>query len=93
MADVFRFPDSPKLPPPKNIYRATFFTVTGPSNRPLTCAAYDVATGIELRLSYADDDVMRSELFRGMDSEERLAEQAVQWRAALVEKGFTVSDS
>jgi len=57
MADVFRFPSTPPAPPPKNILRATFFTVIGPSNRPLTCAVYDVATGLELRLSYADDNV------------------------------------
>ena len=55
----------------------------------MTCAAYEVATGLELRLSYSDDDVMRSELFRGVDREERLAETADSWRLRLLEKGFT----
>ena len=87
MGDVFRFPDGPPPPPPKNILRAMFFTMIGPSKRPLTCAAYDVETGIELRLSYGDD-VMRSQLFRGMDREEQTAEAADAWRLALVEKGF-----
>jgi len=45
MADVFRFPSTPPPVPPKNIHRATFFTVIGPTNRPLTCAAYEIETG------------------------------------------------
>ena len=36
------------------------------------------------------DDVMRSELFRDVDRDERLAERADAWRLALLEKGFTV---
>jgi len=60
----------------------------GPSNRPLTCAACDVATGLELRLSYADDNVQRSELFRGVDREGRLAERADSLPLALLENGF-----
>jgi hypothetical protein len=47
-----------------------------------------VATGLELRVSYGDD-VMRSELFRGVDRDERLATAADTWRLALLEKGFT----
>lgn len=49
MADVFRFPDTPPPPAPKSEHRATFFTVVGATGRPLTCAAFDVATGLELR--------------------------------------------
>lgn len=68
MAHVFRFPESPPPPPPKNVHRATFFRVIGTSGRPLRCAAYEVETGLKLRLAYVDnDDVMRSELFRGPD--------------------------
>jgi hypothetical protein len=88
MGEVFRFPDPPPPPPPKNVLRAVLFTVMGRSNRPLTCAAYDVETGLELRLSYGDD-VMRSQLFRGVDAEERTTEAADAWRLALLEKGFT----
>jgi hypothetical protein len=51
--------------------------------------AYDVETGLELRLMYTDNDVMRSELFRGVDREERLAEAADAWRLLLLAKGFT----
>lgn len=92
MADVFRFPEPPPRPAPKSEHRATFFTATGPSGRPLTCAVYEVATGLELRLSYSDDDVMRSELFRGVDREERLAEAADAWRLRLIGKGFRATD-
>jgi hypothetical protein len=56
----------------------------------MTCAAYEVETGLELRLQYSADDVMRSELFRGVDSNERLTATAESWRLALLEKGFVV---
>ena len=88
MADVFRFPDSPPPPPPTNRLVATLFQMKAPSSgRVLTCAAYEVETGLELRVSY-DDDVMRTQLFRGVDRDERLAETADAWHLALVEKGF-----
>ena len=61
--------------------------MVGPSGRPLTCAAFEVETGLELRVSYGDD-VMRSELFRGVDRDERLAEAADAWHSALMQKGF-----
>jgi hypothetical protein len=88
MAEVFRFPDTPPPPPPKCILRQTFFQVVGASGRPMTCAAYEVETGLELRLSYGVHDVMRSQLFRGIDRDERVAATAETWRAALLEKGF-----
>ena len=43
-------------PPPKNNHRATFLHIVGPSDRPLTCSAFEVETGAwELRLAYGDD--------------------------------------
>ena len=71
----------------KDILRATLFCVVGPSGRPLICAAYEVQTGWELRLSYGDD-VMRTELFHGVDRDERVAETADAWRLRLLQKGF-----
>jgi hypothetical protein len=51
---------------------------------------FDVESGLELRLTYADNnDVMRSELFRGPDHLEWVAEAADVWRLRLLEKGFT----
>jgi hypothetical protein len=89
MADVFRFPATPPPPPPKNELRATFFTVIGPSGQPLTCATFDVETGLEVRLFYEPDDVQRSQLFRGPLREDAAATVADQWRLALLRKGFT----
>jgi hypothetical protein len=85
MADVFRFPDTPPRPAPKNDHRADFFTVTGSTGRLLRCSAFDVETGLELRLFYADadDDVMRSQLFRGFEQDEQCAEIADEWRVLL----------
>lgn len=59
----------------------------GPSRHPVTCAAYEVETGLELRLAYGDD-VLRTQSFRGLDRDERLAEAADSWHLALLEKGF-----
>jgi len=56
MGEVFRFPDPPPPPPPKNVLRAVLFTVMERSIRPLTCAPYDVETG----LSFACRTVMTS---------------------------------
>ena len=51
----------------------------------LTCAAYDTEFGLELRLEYPGD-LMRSELFRGVDAEDRCAETADSWHLALIQK-------
>jgi hypothetical protein len=72
---------------PRTPFVQTLLSVVGPTGRPLTCAAYEVQTGLELRLSYGDD-VMRTELFRGIDRGERLAETADAWHSALMQKGF-----
>jgi hypothetical protein len=37
------------------------------------------------------DDVMRSELFRGVTADERLATRADAWHLALIDKGFTAA--
>ena len=92
MAEFFRFPATPPPPLPKNELRATLFTVIGPSGRPLTCAAYDVETGLEVRLFYSEDDVQRSQLFRGPLGEDHAATVADQWRLALLQKGFAEVD-
>jgi hypothetical protein len=90
MADVFRFPDRPPPAQPKSDHVATFFTVTGATGRPLTCAAYEVVTGLELRLAYEDNgDLMRSQLFRDVDRDERAAEMADGCAKLLIEKGFS----
>jgi hypothetical protein len=58
----------------------------------MTCSAFDVETGLELRLTHGADDVLRSELFRRPHADERLAKRADEWRLGIIEKGFTVLD-
>ena len=66
-----------------------FWTVRGPSNRDLTCAAFQVESGLELRTSYGGEmGLVASQLFRGPDADERLAETADNWRRTLLAKGF-----
>jgi hypothetical protein len=90
MADVFRFPDRPPPAQPKSDHVATFFTVTGAAGSPLRCAAYEVVTGLELRLAYEDNgDLLRSQLFRNVDRDELVAEMADGWRRLLIAKGFS----
>jgi len=91
MAEFFRFPET-RPAPQKNELRALFFMATGPGQRTLTCAAYDVATGLELRLFYGDNDVIRSQLFRGPLRDGDCATIADNWRLALVNQGFSVTD-
>ena len=75
----------------QNRYIATLFSVVAPSGARVTCAAFEVDTGLELRLDNGDD-TMRSELFRGVDRYEQTAEAADTLRRALLEIGFTEID-
>jgi hypothetical protein len=65
MAEVFSvFLIHRARPQPKNTLRARLFRVVAASGREMTCSAFDVETGLELRLTHGADDVLRSELFR-----------------------------
>ena len=87
VAEILRFPDSPRSSRAKQIPRATFFHVAGPSGRLVTCAVFEVETGLELRLSYGDT-LMRRHVFCGADRDGQCVEAAALWRAVLLEKGF-----
>jgi len=63
-----------------------------PSSRVLTCAAYQTDTGIELRTSYSGEDIVATELFRGPNADEHVAEHADTWRLNLMLKGFREVD-
>ena len=67
---------------------ATFWTMRGPSNRDLTCSAYRVRTGLELRVEYSPEDIVASHLFRGRDADELLAQKADVGRLTLIATGF-----
>ena len=76
------------LPEPRIEHLATLWTVRGPSNRDLTCCAYKVQTGLELRVEYGPEDIVASQLFQGRDADERLCEKADVGRLTLIATGF-----
>ena len=47
-------------PEPRIEHLATYWKVRGPSNRDLTCSAYKVQTGLELRVEYGPEDIVAS---------------------------------
>ena len=73
---------------PRIEHLGTFWTVRGPSNRDLTCSAYRVQTGFELRVEYSPQDIVASQLIRGRDADEQLAEKADAGRLTLIARGF-----
>ena len=73
---------------PRIEHLATFWTVRGPSNRDLTCSAYRVQTGLELRVEYGPEDIVASQLFRGRHADERLCQKADVGRLTLIATGF-----
>ena len=76
---------TPRSVAPPTLERvATMFRVQGTTRRPLRCALYRVATGLELRLEYEDrrDDVQHSQLYRTRD-DDAIATLADTWHRAL----------
>ena len=76
------------LSEPRIEHLATLWTVRGPSNRDLTCCAYRVQTGLELRIEYSPEDIVASQLFRGRHADERLCQKADVGRLTLIATGF-----
>ena len=74
--------------PPQNDHICDFWILKGATDRDITCAAYRVATGIEVRVTYSADEIVATKLFRGVGADEQLAEAADAWRLALLAKGF-----
>jgi hypothetical protein len=52
--------------PPAPQHLETIFRLIGQSGRPICCATYQVATGVELRIFYEDDEdtPIRTQLFK-----------------------------
>jgi hypothetical protein len=75
-------------PEPRLERIATLWRMRGTSGRNIECAAFRVETGIELRTMYSPEEIIASQLFRGLDADERVAEAADQWRLNMHAKGF-----
>lgn len=61
----------------------------GTSGRNIECAAYRVQTGVELRTMYSPEEIIASQLFRGVDADEKVAAAADRWRLNMLAKRFT----
>ena len=75
-------------PEPRQEFITTLWRMRGTSGRNIECCAYRVETGLELRTMYTPTEIIASQLFRGVDADDRLAEAAAQWRLNLIAKGF-----
>jgi hypothetical protein len=75
-------------PEPLHEYICSFWTLRGSSGRNVTCSAYRTDVGLELRAEYGPEELVASELFRGVDADERLAQKADLLRHRLLAKGF-----
>jgi hypothetical protein len=75
-------------PEPRFEFITMLWRMRGTSGRNIECCAYRVETGLELRTMYTPTEIIASQLFRGVDADDKLAEAADQWRPNLVAKGF-----
>lgn len=68
-----------------------YWRVDNPRSKKIAaCVAYEIDEGLELRLQYANDDVIDAELFRGEDAREVMDAYAAALLEDLVARGFTV---
>ena len=75
-------------PEPRLERIATLWRMRGTSGRNIQCAAFRTETGMELRTMYSPEEIIASQLFRGPDADEQVAEAADQWRLNMLAKGF-----
>jgi hypothetical protein len=65
----------------------TYWTFADPTDKPITCELWEVATGFEVR-AMRDDELHRSELCRGPAAKDEARAIAEGWRRTLLHHGF-----
>ena len=75
--------------PARNALRADRHALADAREQRVECAAFRVETGLELRTMYSPQEIIASQLFRGPDADEKVAETADRWRLNLLAKGFS----
>jgi hypothetical protein len=88
MTQDFSWLPSRRPSAPTSEHLTRFWTLRGESGRDLTCSAYRVATGLELRAEYGANDIVSTILCRDENSGEQIAATADAWRFTLLQKGF-----
>jgi len=78
----------PAPAPPQNDHLYAFWTLRGATDRDITCSAYRVLTGIEMRVAYSEVEIIGTKLYRGVDADEQVARAADAVRPTMLEKGF-----
>lgn len=90
MAD-HRFDWLPRQQPPTHVlneYLCDFWTLRGAADRNITCAAFRVLSGIELRVFYSAEEMISTKLYRGPKADEQVAEAADAIRLTMLGTGF-----
>ena len=81
-----RNPSATKTAAPRVDLVEARWRAVGPTGKPLTCGVFRTAAGLEVRVSYSDDDLLRSQMVRTLEAGRALADD---WRAVVLAKGFT----
>ena len=74
-----------KYIPPMSLLE-TCWELRSPRGRVLMCAVFKTIAGLEVRCSYANDDLIRSQYVVEVETARAIA---VEWRTAAELKGFT----
>jgi hypothetical protein len=73
----------------KNRQIVTYWRIRSPFNgKTAVCAGFEVEGGLEIRLQYAANDIIQTELFRGSDARDVMDVYAAKMREELLENGF-----